>query len=79
MPNAWKYAYSRLFPVAPAFTETGVLALEGQRRVLECMIDERVDGICILAHCSEQFLLSEQECDILVDLSWLMWVVARRS
>lgn len=25
--------------------------------------------ICILAHCSEQFLLSEQECDILVDLS----------
>lgn len=59
MPNARKYAYSRLFPVAPAFTETGVLALEGQRRVLECMIDERVDGICILAHCSEQFLLSE--------------------
>lgn len=30
--NASKYAYSRLFPVAPAFTGTGVLALEGQRR-----------------------------------------------
>ncbi|MGY4444339.1 dihydrodipicolinate synthase/N-acetylneuraminate lyase [Bradyrhizobium sp. LM2.3] len=37
--------------------------------MLECMIDERVDGYCILAHCSEQFPLSVQECDILVDLS----------
>lgn len=32
MPNARKYACSRLFPVASAFTETGVLAIEGQRR-----------------------------------------------
>jgi 2-keto-3-deoxy-L-arabinonate dehydratase len=61
--------YHGLFPVAPTpFTETGDLDLEGQRRVLDCMIDQGVDGICILANYSEQFLLSDQERDTLVDL-----------
>jgi 4-hydroxy-tetrahydrodipicolinate synthase/2-keto-3-deoxy-L-arabinonate dehydratase len=32
------------------------------------MIDQRVDGICILANYSEQFLLSDDERNILVDL-----------
>jgi len=36
--------------------------------VLEGMIDRRVDGICILARYSEQFLLSDDERNILVDL-----------
>lgn len=32
MQNARRYACSRLFPVASTFTETGVPAVEGQRR-----------------------------------------------
>lgn len=61
--------YRGLFPVAPTpFTGSGDLDLEGQRRVLDCMIDQRVDGICILANYSEQFLLSDDERNTLVDL-----------
>lgn len=61
--------YRGLFPVAPTpFTDYGDLDLEGQRRVLDCMIDQRVDGICILANYSEQFLLSDDERNTLVDL-----------
>ena len=46
-------AYRGVFPVAPTpFTETGELDLEGQKRVLDCMIDQGVDGICILANYS---------------------------
>jgi 2-keto-3-deoxy-L-arabinonate dehydratase len=61
--------YRGLFPVAPTpFTESGDLDLEGQRRVLDCMVDQGVDGICILANYSEQFLLSDDERNILVDL-----------
>ena len=50
------------------FTAEGVLDLDGQRRVLECMIDQGVDGICILANYSEQFLLSDAERDTLTEL-----------
>src|SRR5215204_4100500 len=61
--------YTGVFPVAPTpFTETGDLDLEGQRRVLDCMIDQGVDGICILANYSEQFLLTDEERDILTEL-----------
>ena len=38
------------------------------RRVLDCMVDQGVDGICILANYSEQFLLSDAERDGLLDL-----------
>ncbi|MGE4220333.1 MAG: dihydrodipicolinate synthase family protein [Alphaproteobacteria bacterium] len=59
--------YRGVFPVAPTpFTETGDLDLEGQRRVLDCMIDQGVDGLCILANYSEQFLLSDEERDTLL-------------
>ncbi len=52
--------YRGVFPIAPTpFTESGDLDLEGQRRVLDCMVDQGVDGICILANYSEQFLLSD--------------------
>ncbi|HEX2510405.1 MAG TPA: dihydrodipicolinate synthase family protein, partial [Microvirga sp.] len=47
---------------------TGDLDLEGQRRVLDCMIDQGVDGICILANYSEQFVLTDDERDTLADL-----------
>jgi len=45
---------SGVFPIAPTpFTANGDLDLDGQRRVLDCMIDQGVDGICILANYSE--------------------------
>lgn len=56
-----------VFPIAPTpFHENGDLDLDGQRRVLDCMIDQGVDGICILANYSEQFLLSDAERDTLL-------------
>lgn len=58
-----------VFPIAPTpFTANGDLDLDGQRRVLDCMIDQGVDGICILANYSEQFLLADVERDQLLDL-----------
>ncbi len=61
--------YTGVFPVAPTpFHENGDLDLEGMRRVLDCMIDQGVDGICILANYSEQFLLTDEEREILTDL-----------
>jgi len=62
-------AYSGVFPIAPTpFTKSGDLDLDGMRRVLECMVDQGVDGICILANYSEQFLLTDTERDTLLDL-----------
>jgi len=62
-------AYAGVFPVAPTpFEETGALDLDGQKRVLDCMVDQGVDGLCILANYSEQFLLSDEERDLLLDL-----------
>ncbi len=61
--------YSGVFPVAPTpFTAAGDLDLEGQRRVMDCMIDQGVDGICILANYSEQFLLTDDERATLQDV-----------
>ena len=58
-----------VFPIAPTpFTAAGDLDLPGMRRVLDCMIDQGVDGICILANYSEQFLLTDVERDTLLDL-----------
>ncbi len=55
-------AYSGIWPVAPTpFAEDGALDLDGMKRVIDCMIDQGVDGICILANFSEQFLLSDAE------------------
>ena len=57
------------WPVAPTpFKENEDLDLEGMKRVLDCMIDQKVDGICILANYSEQFLLSDDEREILTKL-----------
>src|SRR6201989_645272 len=56
-------------PIAPTpFTPTGELDLDGQRRVIDCMVDQGVDGICILANYSEQFLLSDVERASLLEL-----------
>ncbi len=62
-------AYTGVFPIAPTpFDEGGGLDLEGQKRVLDCMVDQGVDGICILANYSEQFLLSDEEREVLLEL-----------
>tara|TARA_B100000524_G_scaffold346159_1_gene245904 strand:- start:257 stop:1174 length:918 start_codon:yes stop_codon:yes gene_type:complete len=57
------------WPVAPTpFKDNGELDIEGMKRVLDCMVDQKVDGICILANYSEQFLLSDDEREILTRL-----------
>jgi 2-keto-3-deoxy-L-arabinonate dehydratase len=59
-------SYEGVFPIAPTpFGPDGELDLDSQRRLLDCMIDQGVDGICILANFSEQFLLSDAERDLL--------------
>ena len=64
-----KRPYRGVWPVVPTpFTDTGALDLEGQKRVLDCMIDQGVDGVCILANYSEQFLLSDAERETLTRL-----------
>ncbi len=56
-------------PIAPTpFTAAGDLDLPGMRRVLDCMVDQGVDGICILANYSEQFLLTDAERSTLLAL-----------
>jgi 2-keto-3-deoxy-L-arabinonate dehydratase len=62
-------AWTGVYPIAPTpFTATGDLDLDGMRRVLDCMVDQGVDGICILANYSEQFLLSDAERTTVLDL-----------
>jgi 4-hydroxy-tetrahydrodipicolinate synthase len=59
-----------LFPIVPTpFHDNGDLDLEGQRRVIDCMIDQGVDGVCILANYSEQFALTDAERETLLALA----------
>jgi 2-keto-3-deoxy-L-arabinonate dehydratase len=70
--------YTGIYPIAPTpFTAADEVDLDGQRRVLDCMIDQGVDGICVLANYSEQFLLTDEERDTLTDLC-LSHVAGRR-
>ncbi len=58
-----------VFPIAPTpFTESGDIDWQAQKRVLDCMVDQGVDGICILANYSEQFALTDEERDGLLKL-----------
>ncbi|WP_437303019.1 dihydrodipicolinate synthase family protein [Sorangium sp. So ce388] len=69
MPRPASSPFAGVFPVAPTpFLENGDLDLNGQRRVLDCMVDQGVDGICILANYSEQFLLTDAERETLTTL-----------
>ncbi|MGH1412991.1 MAG: dihydrodipicolinate synthase family protein [Pelagimonas sp.] len=59
-----------ILPVAPTpFHESGEVDQDGMRRVLDCVIDQGVDAICILANYSEQFVLSDEERALLTRLS----------
>ena len=62
--------YSGIWPVAPTpFHDDGTVDLEGMKRVLDCLIDQGADGICILANFSEQFLISDAERETLARTS----------
>jgi 2-keto-3-deoxy-L-arabinonate dehydratase len=62
--------YKGVLPIAPTiFHENGDLDIEGNRRVMDLMVDQGVDGICILANFSEQFLLTDAERDEVMRVS----------
>jgi 2-keto-3-deoxy-L-arabinonate dehydratase len=62
--------YSGIWPVAPTpFHADGTVDHDGMRRVIDCMVDQGCDGICILANFSEQFLISDEERRELTELS----------
>ena len=57
-----QFKYFGIWPVAPTpFKDNGDVDYEGMKRVIDCIIDQKVDGVCILANFSEQFLLSDEE------------------
>ena len=58
--------YRGVFPVAPTtFNEAGELDLASQKRCIDFMIDAGSQGICILANFSEQFVLADDERELL--------------
>ena len=58
--------FQGLFPVVPTpFTDDGLLDLESQKRCVDFMIDAGSNGLCILANFSEQFLLADDERELL--------------
>lgn len=62
--------YRGILPIAPVvFHDNGDLDIDGNRRVMDLMVDQGVDGICILANFSEQFLLTDAERDEVMRLS----------
>ena len=64
-----QYKYYGMWPVAPTpFHDNGEVDYEGMERVIDCMVDQQVQGICILANYSEQFLLSDDEREKLTKL-----------
>jgi dihydrodipicolinate synthase/N-acetylneuraminate lyase len=61
-----KPRYRGVFPVVPTtFTAGGDLDLESQKRCVDFMIDAGSNGLCILANFSEQFVLSDEEREVL--------------
>lgn len=58
--------YRGVFPVVPTtFTESGELDIPSQLRCVDFMIDAGSTGLCILANFSEQFVLSDEDRQIL--------------
>src|SRR3954469_10135411 len=62
--------FKGVFPVVPTtFDDGGELDLDSQRRCLDFMIDAGSNGLCILANFSEQFVLSDDEREVLTDVA----------
>jgi len=58
--------YRGVFPVVPTtFTDAGELDLASQKRCVDFMIDAGSDGLAILANFSEQFVLADDERELL--------------
>src|SRR6478672_8959949 len=58
--------YRGVFPVVPTtFTPAGELDLPSQLRCVDFMIDAGSNGLCILANFSEQFVLADDEREVL--------------
>ena len=58
--------YKGVFPVVPTtFNDAGELDLTSQLRCVDFMIDAGSSGLCILANFSEQFVLSDEERELL--------------
>lgn len=58
--------YRGVFPVVPTtFTDSGELDLQSQKRCVDFMIDAGSNGLCILANFSEQFVLADEEREVL--------------
>ncbi len=58
--------YRGVFPVVPTtFTESGELDIPSQLRCIDFMIDAGSTGLCILANFSEQFVLSDEDRQVL--------------
>ena len=61
--------YKGVFPVVPTtFNEAGELDLPSQLRCVDFMIDAGSTGLCILANFSEQFVLSDDEREVLTSV-----------
>ena len=70
MPGLSNPRYRGIYPVVPTtFNEDGTLDLPSQKRCIDFMIDSGVDGLCILANYSEQFLLGDDERETLTRLT----------
>ncbi len=66
MPALHSARYRGVFPVVPTtFTDAGELDLPSQKRCIDFMIDAGSNGLCILANFSEQFVLSDDEREVL--------------
>lgn len=61
-----KRPYQGVFPVVPTtFSDSGELDLASQKRCVDFMIDAGSTGLCILANFSEQFVLSDDDRELL--------------
>jgi len=69
MSIAMPRPYRGVFPVVPTtFTESGELDLASQKRCVDFMIAAGSTGLCILANFSEQFVLSDEDREVLTKL-----------
>ncbi len=58
--------YQGVFPVVPTtFTENGALDIPSQLRCVDFMMDAGSTGLCILANFSDQFVLADDEREVL--------------
>lgn len=65
--NVARPRHRGIFPVVPTtFTDAGELDLASQKRCVDFMIDAGSNGLAILANFSEQFVLGDDEREVLM-------------